>query len=160
MRSHPSQSPEFVEHIADLPIDCGSILSDDALSAGGLVRVNAFMRTKSSANAARVKKSRAKATENGVGQLNVVVPLAAHAALKAIAKDLQDGAELWEVLKAALAVEAQVLKPIGPPDSARHSEQQALPLPHSRAQALELAVARLARLWGWRRLLARLFGLL
>lgn len=157
MQTNPTEAPEYVEHIPDAPFDCANALSDDSLASGGLVRVSAFMRTKASANAARVKKAREKAADTGVRQLNVVVPLAAHAAMKAIAKDLQAGGLLGDVLKAALALEAPASKlaevPGAAPASASPSETPAR-LRHS-----EPAAARLASLKGWRLLLARLLGL-
>lgn len=92
----------FLDEVPESPIDADAVLSDEALAAGGLVPVAAFMRTRSSANASRLKKSRAKAADAGLRQLNVVVPVAAHAAVKALAKELQAGVALHEALQAAL----------------------------------------------------------
>ena len=157
MQTNPTEAPAYVEHIPDAPLDCAAILSDDSLASGGLVRVSAFMRTKASANAARVKKSREKAADTGVRQLNVVVPLAAHAAMKAIAKDLQAGVSLGDVLKAALALEASEPVPARAPGSTSASAQPARA--PERLRHAEPATARLASLKGWCLALARLLGL-
>jgi hypothetical protein len=92
----------LLDEVPESSIDAAAVLSDEDLAAGGLVPVAAFMRTRSSANASRLKKSRAKADAAGLRQLNVVVPVAAHAAIKAMARELQAGAALHDVLQAAL----------------------------------------------------------
>lgn len=97
----------YIDDVPESPIDDASVLSDEALTAGGLVPVTAFVRTRSSANASRLKKSRAKAADAGLRQLNVVVPVAAHAAVKAMARELQAGAALHDVLQAALVNASQ-----------------------------------------------------
>ena len=156
MQTNSTKAPEFVEHIPNVALDYANILSDNSLASGGLVRVSAFMRTKASANAARVKKAREKAADTGIRQLNVVVPLAAHAAMKAIAKDLQAGGLLSDVLKAALAHENFQPTPVRVPSKASSSVP---PLrARERRQHAELATTRLANLKGWRLLLARLVG--
>lgn len=157
MQTNPTGAPEYVEHIPDTPFDCANALSDDSLASGGLVRVSAFMRTKASANAARVKKAREKAADTGVRQLNVVVPLAAHATMKAIAKDLQAGGSLSDVLKAAIALEGPAPKPAVVQGAASPAAMPART--PERPQHAELVAARLASLKGWRLLLARLVGL-
>ena len=160
MQTNPTEAPDYVEHIPDAPLDCANTLSDDTLAAGGLVRVSAFMRTNSSANAARVKKSREKlAADTGVKQLNVVVPLLAHAAMKTIAKNLQAGGSLGDVLKAALALEAPTPKRVETPGAAPSPASLLPSTTPARLRHAELAAARLASLKGWRLLLAWLMGL-
>ncbi|MFO1291749.1 MAG: hypothetical protein U1F07_01585 [Rubrivivax sp.] len=164
--SNSNAAPDVIERVPDAPMDCAAALSDDALAASGLVKVAAYIRTKSSANATRVRKSRQKAADAGVRQLNVVVPLAAHAAMKAIAKDLQQGASLADVLTAAIAAAAP--KPTAVPATATTQPEPlthakpavAAPAPPPLPRPFELEAAGLSRLKGWRRLLARLLGLL
>jgi len=110
MQTELKQAPLF-DDVPESPsataTTAAAVLSDEALAAGGLVPVTAFMRTRSSANATRLKKSRAKADAAGLRQLNVVLPVAAHAAVKAMARELQAGVALHEVLQAALVNAAQ-----------------------------------------------------
>ena len=54
------QLPDHIEDVIESPTNPDKVLTDDALAAGGLVKVNAFMRTKSSAGALRVQKHRDK----------------------------------------------------------------------------------------------------
>lgn len=63
-----------------------SNLSDQALAAGGLVPVQTWMRTSTSPNAKRVKKSRERRREEGIQQLNLEVPTEIHGTLRAVAK--------------------------------------------------------------------------
>ncbi|MCE4558256.1 hypothetical protein [Pelomonas cellulosilytica] len=97
----------YIDEVPESPIDAAAVLPDEALAAGGLVPVAAFMRTRSSANASRLKKSRPKADVAGLLQLNVVVPVPGHAAIKAMARELQAGAALHDVLQATLVNASQ-----------------------------------------------------
>ena len=125
-------------------------LSDDFLASSGLRKVSAFVRAPKSANALRVKKAREKTREGGSGQVNVTAPVAVHTAIKSIAKELQTGKTICEVLEGALKAELKTSNP-------RASVQVISGLD---AELHAQLAARLVRLEGWRRWLAKLIGLL
>ncbi len=75
-------------------VDVKKPLTDDQLEKGGLSQVRAFVRTKASANALRVKKYREKAAESGLQQLNVTVPAEAKDVIKDLAKRASQGEDL------------------------------------------------------------------
>jgi hypothetical protein len=87
----------------------GTGLTDSELAAHGLQKIEAFTRTKSASkgNAVRAKRARQKAKELGVSQLNILVPEIAHPAIKAMAKKLQAGLPLIEVLQSLLAEQSK-----------------------------------------------------
>lgn len=70
--------PEYSEDIPDAPIDPEKVLNNEALEAGGMVPVKAWVRTKSSKNALRIKKHQQKAENGEFGtprkQLNIQAP--------------------------------------------------------------------------------------
>lgn len=125
-------------------------LSDDFLASSGLRKVSAFVRAPTSANAMRVKKAREKARDSGSGQINVMAPVAVHTAIKSMAKELQNGKTICEVLEGALQAELKTANP-------RASAQVISGLD---AELHAQLAARLVRLEGWRRWLAKLIGLL
>jgi hypothetical protein len=88
-------------------------LSDDELTAHGLVKIQAFARATPSVtgSAMRTKRAREKSAASGARQLNVVAPVVAHSALRTIAKDLQLGLSLSDVLQQALTIELQRVDP-------------------------------------------------
>lgn len=78
-------------------------LSDDALSAAGMLKVAAFVRSDPTAQAKRTKKHRKKSAEAGLRQVNVVAPESAHPAIKAIAEQLRAGCDVRTALEHVLA---------------------------------------------------------
>jgi hypothetical protein len=82
------------------------VLSDAALSAAGMVKVSAFVRGETTAQAKRTRKHRARSTEMGHRQVNVMAPEAAHATIKAIAENLRAGCSIRSALERVLALEA------------------------------------------------------
>lgn len=83
------------------PQDPEKVLTDEQLQEGGLVPVKAFMRTKQSRNALRVKAKREKAQEErGVSQVNVQAPEEAQEPIRAIAKETRDGKSVAEAVQA------------------------------------------------------------
>lgn len=88
---------EGVEERAPKVVDPDQSISDDALERGGLVPVRAFVRSKASKNAERVRKAaeRREKGENGTPrkQINLQAPVSdeARAALKAVNSALLDG---------------------------------------------------------------------
>lgn len=90
--------PDHIEDVIESPTSPDNVLTDDALAAGGLVKVNAFMRTKSSAGALRVQKHRDKMEAEGVKQINVQASEEARQAIKTIAARTGEGEKLENVL--------------------------------------------------------------
>ena len=88
-------------------------LTDEELTAHGIIKIQAYARASSNptGSAARSKRARERAAASGAGQLNVTAPVVAHATLRAIAKDLQAGSALCDVLRGALTAEAQRTSP-------------------------------------------------
>ncbi len=87
---------DFVGHIVNLedaqniplPTD-DKTLTDTELEQAGLVKTSAFVRTKKSKNALRVKKCNdKKLADKGVKQLNIEVPEQHRDIFKALAKEL------------------------------------------------------------------------
>ena len=78
------------------PVADDKALTNSDLEDGGMVPVLAWVRTKASRNAARAKRNRMEAEDQGRRQLTVYVPdaPAARDAFKAVAKALCDGE--WE----------------------------------------------------------------
>lgn len=66
---------QFVEDLKENPVDSSGALTDEQLKDGGLVPVNAFMRTRASKNALRVRKCKKNAEAEGVKQINVQAPV-------------------------------------------------------------------------------------
>lgn len=126
----------------------GAGLTNDALKAAGLAKVYAFVRAEASANALRVRKAREKAADEGSRQVNVVVPIAAHRAIKAMAKELQEGASVTEALTALLTAEV----------AATHPRVVVRVMSAERAGEVDALAARVAALQGWRLRLARWIG--
>lgn len=102
--------PDHVEDVPDAPQLIDGALTDEQLAEGGLVPVRTFMRTRSSANALRIQKARAKA-EAGADdraprkQLNITAPASddARDALKAISEALLNGKTTPAALRAVLS---------------------------------------------------------
>ncbi len=94
-------------------LDTNHVLTDDELAARGMIKIQAYARdsTAKSDNAIRAKRAREKSQASGAGQLNVIVPVVAHETLRRIAKDLQHGAELSEILKIELVKELRIVNP-------------------------------------------------
>lgn len=135
---------------AAVPSQIEEGMSDDALSAAGLKRINAYVRQEESANAARVRRAREKAATAGVQQLNVFAPAAAREVIKKVAADLRDGCDLRFALEQALSAEAQKTDPlavvrVAPAYVLRNEEK---------------LVQRLRSLRGWQRVLAKLLRLI
>lgn len=136
--------------MGDLFDDDQGVLSDDQLSAVGLRPIRAFVRSDASKNALRVKKHREKAAAEGLGQVNVVAPDEAKAALKAIAKRTAAG----EPLQAVLRDLAGLQRPDASAPKVDVSPER--PAIQPEADALVVAAAHAPGLRGW--LIRRLAG--
>lgn len=91
-------APNHVEDVTDALIDSAKVLDDDELAAGGVVPVQAYMRTRTSRNALRQRKAKARAQAGADGrvprrQINLQAPTddASREALKKLAAAMVDG---------------------------------------------------------------------
>lgn len=91
-------APDHVDDIKDALIDSAKVLDDAELAAGGLVPVQAYMRTRTSRNALRQRKAKAKAEEGADGrvprkQINLQAPAdeASREALKKLVAEMVEG---------------------------------------------------------------------
>lgn len=150
MQTYINQKPQQVEGVGDQPIADAANLPDDVLAAGGLVKIDAYMRTQTSPNAKRVKRAREKAGDNGMRQVNVVAPLTAHGAIKGLAKELSGGSSYRVALERLLLAEVKTVE----------SNAVVRIVNDGKVTALENLESRLNRFTGWRRFLAKLLRLL
>ena len=124
--------------------------------AGGLVKVNAFMRSKASANALRVQKHREKKEAEGVKQINVQATEEARQAIKAIAERTKAGEELSNVL-ASLAGTPAAIPETAPQTKTPDPKAERLTPDEKRLVGIG---QRVQALTGWRKALARVIGLI
>ena len=143
--------PKYTEEIAEQnkPIDADAILTDDALERGGLVKVEAFMRTKTSAAAARKAQQRAREESIGLKQINIKTTEETGQALKSIANEIGKGLKLVEA----------IIKVV--PSVTSHD----LVTPGFKIEDIEtFRLAEIGRkiesMTGWRRLVAKAIGIL
>lgn len=149
--------PEHIEEIPEAPTDEATVLSDEQLAAGGLVKVAAFMRTKASANALRVKKHREKAETEGIKQINVQAPEEAREIIKTIAERTKAGETITQVLASLLPN-----KPLDGPTQNPLEGPTQTPLQgpiNPETMAMAKIGCQVKQLKGWRRILAQLAGL-
>lgn len=154
---NPVKPCETLEDMPQLPADPDKVLTDERLAAGGLVKVNAFMRSKASANALRVKRHRDRKEAEGVKQINVQATEEAREVIKEIAKRTATGEELESVL-AQIVSEAGISLPTAAPEATKTPQ----PKPeHLTAEEKRLVAIghQVETLSGWRRALARIIGL-
>ena len=93
------QAIQFIDEVKDAPIDADSILTDDQLGRAGLVKIEAFVRTKTSAAAARKAKQRAKEKAEGIQTVTLTVSTAAKEQLKAVAAEVASGKSLVDAVQ-------------------------------------------------------------
>lgn len=148
--------PDHIEDVPETPADPETVLTDEQLAAGGLVKVNAFMRSKASANALRVQKHREKKEAEGVKQINVQANEEARQAIKAIAERTKAGEQLSNVL-ASLAGNPAEIPEAAPQTKTPDPKAERLTQEEKR---LVLIGQRVQGLTGWRKALARVIGLI
>lgn len=73
-------------------------ISDNELESAGLIKTSAFIRSKKSKNALRVKKHKDKKAQDGIKQVNVEVPEHQKEAIKILAKELCKGGDFKKAL--------------------------------------------------------------
>lgn len=88
---------KFIEDVQEFPFAEPDVLTDDALRVGGLVKTEAFVRTRSSVGALRVKRHREAREQDGLKQLNIVVPDAFREEFKSWAKLASEGQPFGQV---------------------------------------------------------------
>lgn len=131
-----TQAIQYLDEVTDAPIDADSILTDDQLGRAGLVKIEAFVRTKTSAAASRKAKQRAKEKAEGIQTVTLTVPTAAKEQLKAVAAEVASGKSLVEAVQSVTS-HGQVTK--------------------SHAQMIG---ERVLALTGWKRIIAKAIGIL
>jgi len=73
-----------------------TFLNDEQLSQGGLMKIEAFVRTTASAEALRKAKQRKNQKADGIHTVTLTVPEAAKEQLKAVAQEISHGKSLVE----------------------------------------------------------------
>lgn len=131
-----TQAIQYLDEVKDAPIDADSILTDDQLSRAGLIKIEAFVRTKTSAAASRKAKQRAKEKAEGIQTVTLTVPTAAKEQLKAVAAEVASGKSLVEAVQSVTS-HGQVTK--------------------SHAQMIG---ERVLALTGWKLIIAKAIGIL
>lgn len=136
---------KHIEDIPETPISAEQVLTDDQLKTGGLVKTEAWMRTKSSKGALRVQKHREAKQAEGLKQLNVVAPIEIHEQLKAIAKAAAEGKPMPE------AKPVEIIKEI--------IKEVAAPIPEDVKRLAQIG-SKAEALTGWKRTIAQWIGIL
>lgn len=94
--------PQIVKHIEDVekeaPKELTEKYTDEQLLQGGLVKVEAFVRSKASATAVRKARQRKKEEAEGLKQVNVTAPAEIKPILQLIAKECSEGKKLEDVI--------------------------------------------------------------
>ncbi len=124
-------------------------LTDEELTAHGIIKIQAYARTSSAptGSATRSKRARERAAASGAGQLNVTAPVVAHPTLRAIAKDLQAGLALCDVLRDALTVEVQKTSPSALVTVTTDRDTVKAPVMRQKTSALAVWQSWVAALW-------------
>ncbi len=130
------QAIRFIDEVKDAPIDASSILTDDQLNRAGLIKIEAFVRTKTSAAASRKAKQRAKEKTEGIQTVTLTIPAAAKEQIKAIAVEISSGKTITEAAQSVTS-HGQVTK--------------------SHAQIIG---ERVLALTGWKLIIAKAIGIL
>jgi CRISPR/Cas system CMR-associated protein Cmr5 small subunit len=87
-----------IEDVENVVTDVQETLTDSELEQAGLVKTSAFVRSKKSKNALRVKKHKEKKAQNGIKQVNVEIPEHHKETVKKLAKELCSGKDLKYIL--------------------------------------------------------------
>ena len=93
------QAIQFIDEVKDAPIDADSILTDDQLGRAGLIKIEAFVRTKTSAAALRKAKQREHQKAEGIHTVTLTVPVEAKEQLKAVAAEIASGKNLVDAVQ-------------------------------------------------------------
>lgn len=99
LKGQAMQAIQFLDEVKDSPIDATDILTDEQLGRGGLVKIEAFVRTKTSAAASRKAKQRETQKAEGIHTITLTVPAAAKEQLKAVAAEVASGKSLVKAVQ-------------------------------------------------------------
>ena len=135
-KGQPMQAIQFIDELKDAPIDADSILTDDQLGRAGLIKIEAFVRTKTSAAALRKAKQREHQKAEGIHTVTLTVPVEAKEQLKAVAAEIASGKNLVDAVQSVTS-HGQVTK--------------------TREQVIG---ERVLALTGWRLIIAKAIGIL
>lgn len=144
LKGQTMQAYQFLEEVKDSPIDAADILTDEQLGRGGLVKIEAFVRTKTSAAAARKAKQREAQKAEGIHTVTLTIPAEAKEQLKAVAAEITSGKSLIEAVQSVTS-HGQVTKP----------QDEIIKM--SRAYRIG---ERVLALTGWRLMIAKAIGIL
>lgn len=144
-RGKAMQATQFIDDVKDSPIDADSILTDDQLGRGGLVKIEAFVRTKTSAAAARKAKQREHQKAEGIRTVTLTVPESAKEQLKAIAAEISSGKSLADAVQGVTS-HGQVT------NSDIYTQKY--------NESLQRIGVKVVALKGWKRLIAKAIGIL
>ncbi len=89
-----------VEDVENVASDVHETLTDSELEQAGLIKTSAYVRSKKSKNALRVKKHKEKKAEQGIKQVNIEIPEHHKETVKKLAKELCTGKDLKQALLA------------------------------------------------------------
>lgn len=87
-----------IEDVENVDTDVQETLTDSELEQAGLIKTSAYVRSKKSKNALRVKKHKDKKAEQGIKQVNIEIPEHHKDAVKKLAKELCVGKDFKQVL--------------------------------------------------------------
>lgn len=139
-----------IDDIQDGPIDADAILTDEQLERGGLVKIEAYVRTRTSAAAARKAKQREAQEEAGIKQANITGTADNLQTLKAIAKACASGKPLADaIVEAFPSVTSRALVTRAWPKSADATEAED-PEDKRHRQACERLGRKVIYLTGWK----------
>lgn len=141
---------QHVEDIAgqDKPIDAEAILTDEQLERGGLVKVEAFMRTRTSGAAARKAKQRDRDESDGLRQVNIKTNDETGIVLKSIAAEIGRGATLVDAIVKAV------------PSVTSHALVTPAPVIDAGTERLSAIGRRVEAFTGWKRSILNFIGVL
>lgn len=109
-----TQTADYLEDAeAGGPIDVEQAITDEALQAGGLKPVKAWVRTKQANNAIRTERYKQRQAAAGVKQINIQAPQEAHDVLKAIGTRTKAGEPLADVLRDLAGESEPAIQAIG-----------------------------------------------
>lgn len=103
------QIVKFIEEVENGdPKEITEIYTDEQLYQGGLVKIEAFVRTKVSTAAIRKARQREKQKEEGIKTLTISAPTEAHTFFKTVAKNLHEGKKIEDAIKESVTNHAFV----------------------------------------------------
>lgn len=87
-----------IEDVENSGTEITTSISDSELESAGLIKTSAFIRSKKSKNALRVKKHKDKKAQDGIKQVNIEIPEHQKDAIKILAKELCKGSDFKKAL--------------------------------------------------------------